>query len=109
MLKPVDPALFLSVTAIDPFGPVSSLHVPRAHPWDFCPLGFKDHAFNAPTQQLGPLPAPHFPDPFRARFASRNPPKTGQTSPCPASRVRPAEWLVQKPFWERPAGPKHTR
>ena len=51
MLKPVDPALFLSVTGIDPCGSISSLHVPRAHPMEFsfriAPLGFKDHAFNA--------------------------------------------------------------
>jgi hypothetical protein len=59
---------------------------PQEPSFRIAPLGFKDHALNAPTLHSGPLPAPYFRTRFRARFASQNPPKTGQTSPCPAAR-----------------------
>ena len=59
---------------------------PQEPSFRIAPLGFKDHASNASTQHSGPLPALYFRTRFRARFASQNPPKTGQTSPCPAAR-----------------------
>jgi hypothetical protein len=62
MLKPVDPALFLFATQFDLGGitpcdrsrPGMPLKpTPGSFPFGLLPLGFKDHAFNAPTQQLG--------------------------------------------------------
>jgi hypothetical protein len=57
MLKPVDPALFLIATRIDPLRERSRPGMPleptpRSFPFGSLPLGFKDHAFNAPTQPV---------------------------------------------------------
>jgi hypothetical protein len=86
--------------------------------------GPQGHAFNAPTPLPGPVSA-HFPSRFRLvlsraaparcprRFRPVLPPQNprfrGRQSLCPRAIDRPAECSVQEPFWERPAGPKHTR
>jgi len=77
MLKPVDPALFLSE------GEGRSQRIdlaparPSSPPLGSLPLGFSDHAFNAPTQQLPDrFYGPHFrvrSDPHFARPSPRIP------------------------------------
>src|SRR5262249_36419272 len=90
MLKPVDPALF-SLGCEDQSWRIDLVPAcPSSPPLGFLPPGFKDHAFNAPTQpvalhaganshlcEVALLRA------LRPVLRPGIPPKTGQTSPRP--------------------------
>jgi len=97
MLKPVDPALFLLRTKVDPRRIDLAPACPRAHtrtnPWDRSPSGSKDHAFNAPTQQLPrPLLRPIFGHPSDPHFASRGSCNPGRQALPP--RPRPGGGVI---------------
>jgi hypothetical protein len=88
MLKPVDPALFLSKRRSIPKGSISPRHAPRAHPWE---LSFRI----APPRVLRPcVQRPNatsrdrlcgpFSNPLRSpHFASRNPRTEGRQAHAP--------------------------
>jgi len=46
---------------------------------------------------------------FRPVCAPGTSSQTGADKPSLRSLGQPAEWSIQEPFWERPAGPKLTR
>ncbi len=74
----------------------------------FCPSGSKTMRLTPQRNTLDRFPAPD----FRTRFEPVVRPGTPEIradKPFTRGLNRPAEWLVQEPFWERPAGPKHTR
>ena len=57
---------------------------PGSFPFGLLPLGFSDHAFNAPTQLRGTACAVHFRTPLRSpHFASRNPRTEGRQAHAP--------------------------
>jgi hypothetical protein len=57
---------------------------PGSFPFGSLPLGFSDHAFNAPTQQLRrPLVRPIFGPVWSPHFASRNPRTEGRQALAP--------------------------
>jgi hypothetical protein len=57
---------------------------PGSFPFGLLPLGFSDHAFNAPTQQLPSRLCGPFSNPLRSpHFASRNPRTEGRQALAP--------------------------
>ena len=88
---------------------------PPSFPFGLLPSGSRNHAFNAPTLlshsrqvPIGTFVKFALSGLFRPVLRPGTPCQIGQTV-LSAALERPAEWSIQEPFWERPAGPKHTR
>ena len=112
MLKPVDPALFLFATRID--SPEGNDLVPA------CPSSPPPGSFRSPSGSKTMRSTPqrnNFRTGFAALFSASFEPSFCVPEPLwPEGRQalvrgpsRPAEWSIQEPLWERPAGPKLTR
>ena len=69
------------------------------------PPGFSDHAFNAPTQRLA-LHAGANPHLYEVRVPEF---RFRADKPFTRGNQLAGGGVILEPFWERPAGPKHTR
>ena len=72
---------------------------PGSFPFGLLPLGFSDHAFNAPTQQLPePLVRPIFEPRLEPSFCVPEPSNRGQTSPRSAAATGRRSDQFRSPF-----------